>query len=262
MKETEVEYDVLQIDINESGIIRHLYLKPAAMDATASIEDPGAVRDSDEGKQKVSKGRAVFVAGLPAQLDEVHLLRLFESFGEVRRAALHGTRTSAVVLFGSKKGYDAIFRAAKKGKVIPVQIQLPEGPHGLKAWVESHKAKKPGNMILQKSLDEWMESWEAEEERKKAEALASLEEDGWTVVQRHRGRKKNTDVASGTVVGGVAAAAAAAHAAKKRSRVSLDFYRFQQRDRRRTELMELREKFEEDKRRLAELKAARKFHPL
>lgn len=52
--------------------------------------------------------------------------------------------------------------------------------------MEEHKALKPGNGELQAALDEWMEEWEAEEERKRQEALRAQEDDGWTVVQRHK----------------------------------------------------------------------------
>lgn len=81
------------------------------------------------------------------------------------------------------------------------------------------------------------------------------------MVQRHKGRKKNAGE-GGVTVGAVAAAAAGARAAKKRTIEHTDFYRFQQREKRRNELLELRERFEEDKRRLAELKAVRRFKPL
>lgn len=53
-------------------------------------------------------------------------------------------------------------------------------------WVEAHKALKPGNAELQAALDEWMEEWEEEEARRRAAALAAQEDDGWTVVQRHK----------------------------------------------------------------------------
>jgi hypothetical protein len=60
--------------------------------------------------------------------------------------------------------------------------------HLVAAWVEEHKALKPGNATLQQALDEWVADWEAEEERRRAEALKAHEEDGWTVVQRHKAR--------------------------------------------------------------------------
>ena len=40
-----------------------------------------------------------------------------------------------------------------------------------------------------------------------------------------------------------------------------DFYRFQKREKNRDAMLLLREQFEEDKRKVAKLKAARKFRP-
>lgn len=72
--------------------------------------------------------------------------------------------------------------------------------------------------------------------RKEREAKAA-EDDGWTLVVGKAGRKKNTD-AEGTAVGAVApevAARAAEEQARKKKKVQvLDFYRFQERDRRRS----------------------------
>lgn len=244
MAEPSTSYSVLPIKLHpKSSLVRHLYLKP----------------QSGEGTQQ--QGRAVFVAGLPAELHDGALLELFSTFGDVERAAVHGSRLSAVVLYSTKKGRDTLLKAAAKGKTIKLDVSPPDGPQGLKAWVEAHKAQKPGNAELQRRLDEWMEDYEVEEERRKTEAMTAMEEDGWTVVQRHKGRKKNTSD-TGVTVGGVAAAAAVARAGQKRSLEHTDFYRFQQREKRRSELLELRERFEEDKRRLAELKAVRKFKPL
>jgi hypothetical protein len=244
MAEAGTSYSVLPIKLHpRDAIVRHLYLKPQA------------------GGDTLPAGRALFVAGLPAELHEGALLELFSRFGDVERAALHGSRLSAVVLYVAKTGREAALKAAAKCKTLRLDVEPPPGPQGLKAWVEAAKAEKPGNSALQRRLDQWMAEYEAEEESRRAAALAAMEEDGWTVVQRHKGRKKNTGE-GGITVGAVAAAAAAARASKKRTIEHTDFYRFQQRDQRRNELVELRERFEEDKRRLAELKAARRFKPL
>lgn len=50
--------------------------------------------------------------------------------------------------------------------------------------MEEHKACFPGNGVLSQQLDSWMEEFEAEEARRKADAAAALADDGWTVVKR------------------------------------------------------------------------------
>ena len=43
---------------------------------------------------------------------------------------------------------------------------------------------RPGNKVLQKQLDDWVENFEEAEERKGKEKKASMADDGWTVVVR------------------------------------------------------------------------------
>ena len=50
--------------------------------------------------------------------------------------------------------------------------------------VEAHKACFPGNSVLRKRLDDWTEDFEAEQARKRREAAAAQEKQGWTVVKR------------------------------------------------------------------------------
>uniref|UniRef100_A0A1D1YC56 Ribosomal RNA-processing protein 7 A n=1 Tax=Anthurium amnicola TaxID=1678845 RepID=A0A1D1YC56_9ARAE len=131
-----------------------------------------------------------------------------------------------------------------------------------KEWVLNYHQRRPGLEIVQQRLGEFMAAYEAEQEqaRKDREALAA--EGGWTVVVHHKGRKKTTDSESGIAVGSVAQAAVEEKVAKKKQKeLALDFYRFQKRETQRNEVMMLQSKFEQDKKRLQQLRAARKFRP-
>lgn len=75
-----------------------------------------------------------------------------------------------------------------------------------------------------------------------------------------RKRGKTQDAAGTTSVAGVAPAVAE-RGRYKGLKTSHDFYRFQRREKQRNAVLELREKFQEDRQRIAELKAARKFKP-
>ncbi|KAM1411229.1 hypothetical protein EV1_023602 [Malus domestica] len=99
------------------------------------------------------------------------------------------------------------------------------------------------------------------QEKKEKEARAA--DGGWTVVVHHKGRKKTTDSESGITVGSVAQAALEDKVAKKKRTkvVGLDFYRFQRKEAQRNEIMMLQSKFEQDKKRIQQLRAARKFRP-
>ncbi|KXZ54941.1 hypothetical protein GPECTOR_3g110 [Gonium pectorale] len=216
---------------------------------------------------------ALFVSGLPLGVDEDALRELFEAFGAVSQAVLHPLKRSGIVVFRAESGRAAALKYAARGQVLEFAGgRAAEGadeedePAGVKAWVAEHKAARPGNDVLQQQIDDWMDAHDAEQERKAREKQEAMGGDGWTVVVRAKGRKRTREEGGVTVqTGGVAASAAvaAAAAAAKESQADQrgDFYRFQRRERRRNELVELRQRFDEDRKRLAQLKAARNFRP-
>lgn len=67
------------------------------------------------------------------------------------------------------------------------------------------------------------------QERKEREERSA--EDGWQLVQHHKGRKKTKDAESGITVGSVAQAVVESKRAKKKNTdIGLDFYRFQRKE--------------------------------
>ena len=118
----------------------------------------------------------------------------------------------------------------------------------------------PPPEVLQSRIDDWFVEFEAEAARKEAAARATGGDDGWTVVEAKRGRRKTTD-GEGTSVGGIRAATADARRTEG-PKIRENFYRFQQREKRRNELFELKQAFAADKDRVAKLKASRKFKPV
>mmetsp|Transcript_26586 Transcript_26586/g.36714 ORF Transcript_26586/g.36714 Transcript_26586/m.36714 type:complete len:261 (-) Transcript_26586:3-785(-) len=215
--------------------------------------------------------RTLFIAGLPYGILEKELRIIFSAFGEVDDVLLStvgGIKVAHVIyeapqgvkkaLISAKKGIQAPLRAREEAASDSTCAPLPET--GIKKWIAEHVAMRPGNDILRKQVDTWMAGWEKEQERQKAEAAAEIEaEEGWTVV---KGRKKSVS-GTGVVVGGLAkkkAEAMGTRMGKEKAKLD-DFYRFQRREKNRSELLVLREKFEEDKKKVAKLKAARKFKP-
>jgi ribosomal RNA-processing protein 7 len=133
---------------------------------------------------------------------------------------------------------------------------------GLNDWVASHRRARPGIEAVKSRIDSWFERKEDEERAAEAEAANATAGDGWTVVQTKRGRKKTTDEATGTTVGGIRASTADGRRKTAKKIAGEEFYRHQSKEKKRTEIMELQAKFEQDKLRIARLKAARKFRPL
>ncbi|PSS30553.1 Ribosomal RNA-processing protein 7 A like [Actinidia chinensis var. chinensis] len=133
---------------------------------------------------------------------------------------------------------------------------------GMKKLITEYQQSRPGLKILQQRIDDFMTDFEAQEEQARKEREALAEEGGWTVVVHHKGRKKTTDAETGVTVGSVAQADVLDNMAKKKSKdIGLDFYRFQKRESQRNEIMALQSKFERDKKRIQQLRAARKFKP-
>ncbi len=55
-------------------------------------------------------------------------------------------------MFADSRGAAAALAAAGTGQVIEYEPPAPEGPRGLKAWVQQHKAARPGTAALQKQV--------------------------------------------------------------------------------------------------------------
>ncbi|THU54559.1 hypothetical protein C4D60_Mb10t26370 [Musa balbisiana] len=133
---------------------------------------------------------------------------------------------------------------------------------GMKKWLINYKESRQGLKILQQRIDEFITAYEAQQEQERRERETLAAEGGWTVVVHHKGRKKTTDSESGITVGSVAQAAVLDNMARKKNKeVALDFYRFKKRESQRSEVMMLQSKFEQDKKRIQQLRAARKFRP-
>ncbi|KMT04737.1 hypothetical protein BVRB_7g169180 [Beta vulgaris subsp. vulgaris] len=137
-----------------------------------------------------------------------------------------------------------------------------DGSKGMKKWIKEYHERRPGLKILQERIDEFITAYDEKEEQAKRERETKLAEEGWTVVVHRKGGKRTTDPESGVAVGSVAEAAVRDKLANKKNKdVGLDFYRFQRKEAHRSELMKLQSKFEDDKKRIQQFRAARKFRP-
>ncbi|KAK9271475.1 hypothetical protein L1049_001834 [Liquidambar formosana] len=164
----------------------------------------------------------------------------------------------------SKKGENILEKGgdAELDEVYHISSEDEDCSKGMKKWIMEYHQSRPGLNILQQRIDEFIIAHEAQQEQERKEKEARASEGGWTVVVHHKGRKKTTDSESGITVGSVAQAAVEDKMAKKkRKEVGLDFYRFQRREAKRNELMLLQSKFEQDRKRIQQLRAARKFRP-
>lgn len=62
------------------------------------------------------------------------------------------TQRSAAVVYDSVEAVSKAMKHGSTGELVQLELPLPEGPIGLKAWVAAHKAARPGNEQLQKQV--------------------------------------------------------------------------------------------------------------
>ena len=136
-------------------------------------------------------------------------------------------------------------------------ISTTEAPvkTGLEKWCDSYSKGYPDTKLLQNEVDKYMEAFDRKEkEAEEAEKHLQDEpdEEGWVTVT-HGGRKPAISQ-SKTVIN--------SNTKKQRKEKELlNFYQFQQRESHRDHIAQLRKKFEEDKKRIALMRAQRKFKP-
>jgi ribosomal RNA-processing protein 7 len=130
---------------------------------------------------------------------------------------------------------------------------------GVSKWLAAYQTERPDPHALQQQVDRFMEAFDKRRRLEDAarEAGPVIDEDGFTLVTSKK-RKRN-------VMSAVARAQQEANAAQskknKKKAESMGFYKFQRRQKQMQELAVLRQKFEEDKRRIAAQKARRQFKP-
>eukprot|EP00899_Mesostigma_viride_P003474 jgi/Mesvir1/13127/Mv06100-RA.1 len=232
-------------------------------------------KKSAEGKQKkklASDDRTLSVTGLPAGYSKGAVSRVFSSIAPVEsvvissRDASEGGAAEAAVTFKDTDGSRTVLAcSAEQCPTVESALERAAsgadgggGGFGLKSWIAQHRAARPGASVLQAQVDDFMDKYERAEKQAEADRLAqAAADDGWTLVTSKKGQKRSRD-AAGTTVG--VAAPSKLLKTKKAAQLT-DFYRFQARENRRNELLEMRKQFEEDKKKVAALKAARKFRP-
>ena len=127
-------------------------------------------------------------------------------------------------------------------------------------FIVDYTISRPSLSDLHATVEGAMAAFNAAEAKERAEVQANRnvpDEDGFVTVHR-RGRKANTDGTGATVF-----ALSSDQAAKLKPKDAglVDFYRFQMREAKRSQLSDLRKRFEADKAKIAEMKEMRKFKP-
>ncbi|KAI8084333.1 ribosomal RNA-processing protein 7-domain-containing protein [Gilbertella persicaria] len=177
---------------------------------------------------------------------------------ELRRLFTSGS--SAHIVFSTNQDLLDVLNMTRVEKKWAKEDEQTEQPLGFGRYLLAYQLSRPNAHDLQKQVDSFMMKFKADEykkEREKLERMNQMDEDGFTVVVRHK-KAKTTD--GSTNIAAISAEAAEQYQPKKKKEL-LNFYRFQMREQKQNELVELRKRFEEDKAKIAQLKQNRKFKP-
>uniref|UniRef100_A0A8B9MPG8 Ribosomal RNA processing 7 homolog A n=1 Tax=Accipiter nisus TaxID=211598 RepID=A0A8B9MPG8_9AVES len=163
----------------------------------------------------------------------------------------------AYVVFRKPAGVQAAKTLSREG---PLLISTESHPvkTGISKWIASYAASVVDREELKAEVDAYMQDYDkkiAEEEAKAAKQEGVPDEEGWVKVTR-KGRKPGlprTEAANLRML---------EKEKQKRARKELlNFYAWQHRETKREHIAQLRKKFEEDKQRIALMRAQRKFRP-
>ncbi|XP_029446231.1 ribosomal RNA-processing protein 7 homolog A [Rhinatrema bivittatum] len=163
----------------------------------------------------------------------------------------------AYVVFKSPEGMQTVMSLKPQ---VPLVISMKTRPvkTGVEKWISDYTTTLVDPEELQAEVDAFMREHDkriAEEEAKAEEEEGVPDEEGWVKVTR-KGRRPGiprTEVAS--------LRALEREKRKRKRKELLNFYAWQHRESKREHIAQLRKKFEEDKQKIALMRAQRKFRP-
>ncbi|XP_051741891.1 ribosomal RNA-processing protein 7 homolog A [Ctenopharyngodon idella] len=222
--------------------------------------------------------RTLFVLNVPPYCTQRVLTDVFSRFGSIQSVELsdkpgasessdsdlskyfRATRRQcfrvAYIVFSSESGV----RAAKRHpQSVPLTVSTAERPvrTGVSKWIQQYSESLVNASALQGAVDQFMTNFDRrkteEAERLKKEAEQQQEdEEGWVKVTKAKARPHSETANQRTLQ---------KEDKKKQRKELLNFYSWQHRNTQKEHIAELRKKFEEDKQRIAILRAQRKFRP-
>lgn len=226
--------------------------------------------------------RTLFVLNIPPYCPESVVKDLFSQFGDVASVELRdhpgssqesGPKLSKIFRPARKQGFKVGYIVFESSSGVaaakshphddPLLVSTEERPvkTGVQKWIQQYTKSFVHPDKLQQTVDSFMQDYdkrkEEEAERERLEAENQQEdEEGWVKVTRgHKGAKArpHSEAANQRTL--------QREMRKKRRKELMNFYTWQHRNTQKEHIAELRKKFEEDKQRIALMRAQRKFKP-
>lgn len=236
-----------------------------AKDSTKAVWHILYVKKHQAGADSETAGRTVFAVNLPLDANIQSIKDMAQSLAGVNIESFSKAATppnTGYLVFVDKQSCNRFLSRAKAQNydADTAIVWTPPPISGRALYTMKNEARFPAHAELQAQVDEYMEAFaQAEEDRQREvqEAQEQVDEDGFTLVV---GSKRKS-------LGGMAALRtsqdpiAEQSAKKKRKKEKTDFYRFQIREQKKQEMNSLLRRFQDDKRKVEELRQKRRFNP-
>ncbi|CAG2110204.1 unnamed protein product, partial [Medioppia subpectinata] len=225
----------------------------------------------------------LLVLNVPPFVDQLSIRHLFRNCGKISdvmfnsKISLNNIRSTnkshyldksedingykvCFVVFTGPTGLQKALNLSKASDVLTLKPDSDQHMTGLKAMKQRYNESIVDSNELQEEINEFMAKHDkqVEEERLKAKQMDGIPDaDGWIKVNRHSGKRHlpNNYSNDQKII------EKQNKLRKKSSNDLLDFYSFQQKESKINYLMNLRTRFEDDKKRIALMKSQRKFRP-
>ncbi|CAH1391094.1 unnamed protein product [Nezara viridula] len=229
--------------------------------------------------QEKPPDKTLFIVGVPPFVTEELFSGMFSQFGTVKAVFFHSEPNPGLPLMNVSKffvdypevkeykvAYVVFENARSVEKVLSIDadeklILLGEeetSPFGLHRWCKEYNRKLINPADIKDEIDNYMEEYDKkveEEEMRLKEITAEPDEEGWITVTkkgRNPGFARKESVHKNIMK---------KEKLKVKKKQLLNFYRFQIKESKMNQLVQLREKFEEDKKKIEQMKKSRTFKP-
>lgn len=199
-------------------------------------------------------GREVYISGITAHV-------VFEEEKSVKKALAMKQRVRVWKVDNDSFEGEEDEEDEDEDEKLDFEKETEIMPLGYKKWTQQYKYTRPRPTALKTRVDQYMANFTRMEEIEKLELdkkLNQVDEDGFTLVTRRSRRNTNTSKDGASVT---AARYEEIKDLKPKNKELQNFYRFQIKEKKRNELADLRKKFEEDKKRIEDLRSSRRFKP-
>lgn len=198
----------------------------------------------------------MYVLNIPPYATEASLKSVFSVAGDVQSVLMQGEEDH-----GFKIGYivfaktSSLLKALQLKELPPLTASSPI-EIGLKKYMIDYNDSIMDHVQMQNEIDTFMTKYDKQEEIEQRKLKQQKEdEEGWTVVTR---KGRNPGLSRKESVENKIAEKLQRKAKKKNLR---NFYTFQIRESKKNHIVKLRQKFEDDKKRIEAFKKSRKFKP-